>query len=96
MKAPSTPSAAASDGVASPPYIEPRTQTIRNNAGARFLVAANRSRRGMWRMARSASGTKSGRNLVRIMMKVPKADASMSPGKKPAVNRPDRPTYAGY
>ena len=55
---PSTPTAAASDGVARPPYIEPSTHAIRNNAGASSFSAAKRSRhRDAARSLRSASGT---------------------------------------
>src|SRR5947199_3064969 len=43
MAAPNTPTAAASDGVARPPYIDPSTHAIRNRAGARSFNAAMRA-----------------------------------------------------
>src|SRR5450755_193004 len=55
--APSTPTAAASDGVARPPYIEPSTQAIRNRAGPSSLNEARYSARDAILILRSLSGT---------------------------------------
>ena len=49
QKAPYTPRAAASVGVATPAYIEPITQTIRNIAGASSFSAATRAENGRLR-----------------------------------------------
>src|SRR5262249_51141285 len=43
IAAPNTPTAAASDGVARPPYMDPSTHAIRKRAGARSLSAAMRA-----------------------------------------------------
>ncbi len=84
--APSTPTAAASDGVASPPYIEPSTQAIRNSAGARSLSAAKRSLHGTCESLASVSGTIVRSRLVCSITQAMKVAASRNPGSTPAVN----------
>ena len=86
ITAPSTPTAALSDGVAMPPYIEPSTAPIRKIAGASSFSALRRSTNGMRLSARSASGTSAGRSVVWIITQAMKQPASRKPGMNPAVN----------
>ena len=83
--APSTPTAAASDGVAMPPYIEPSTHRIRKRAGARSFSAAKRSPQLISRRSCSAGGTRPGRSQECSIIQPMKLPASMKPGRKPAV-----------
>ena len=80
MSAPSTPTAALSDGVAMPPYIEPSTATMRKIAGASSFSARIRSSIAMRLSARSLSGTSPGRSVVWIITQAMKHPASRGPG----------------
>ena len=84
--APSTPTPAASDGVARPPYIEPSTHRIRNTTGPSSRIEAMYSATVARRAFRSFSGTSSGFSVVWIMIQAMKHPASRKPGMKPAVN----------
>ena len=84
--APSTPTPAASDGVARPPYIDPRTHRIRNTAGPSSLIEARYSAAEAIRILRSPSGTSDGRKAVWIMIQAMKQAARRRPGMKPALN----------
>ena len=86
ISAPSTPTAALSDGVAMPPYIEPSTAAIRKIAGASSFSARMRSSIERLRRSRSAAGTRPGRKVVWIITQAMKQPASRKPGMKPAVN----------
>ena len=86
MIAPSTPTAALSDGVARPPYIEPSTAVMRKIAGASSFSALMRSIIGMRLSARSLAGTRFGRSVAWIITHAMKQPASRKPGMKPAVN----------
>ena len=67
MSAPSTPTAAASEGLAMPPYIEPSTARIRNTTGPRCRRPSNLSAR---LMVSVSSGASEGFQLVRIPSQV--------------------------
>jgi hypothetical protein len=71
---------------ASPPYIEPSTDAIRNIAGASSFNARMRSSIVRLRRSRSVSGTRPGRSVVWIITQAMKQPASRKPGMKPAVN----------
>ena len=86
IRAPNTPTPAASEGVARPPYIEPSTHRIRNTAGPSSLIEARYSAIDAIRTLRSASGTSDGLIAVWIMIQAMKQPASRKPGMKPAVN----------
>src|SRR5262249_15470753 len=77
--APSTPTAAASDGVARPPYIEPSTHRIRKTAGpSSRMDARNSAPQGMPPLP-PALGHKPG--LGRVMDQAPRQEAAAR--KKP-------------
>jgi len=86
IRAPSTPTPAASDGVASPPYIEPSTHRIRNTAGPSSRIERRYSAREAMRSSRSPSGTKEGLMAVWTMIQAMKQLANRKPGMNPAVN----------
>ena len=86
ISAPNTPTPAASDGVARPPYIEPSTHRIRNTAGPSSRIEARYSAADAIRTLRSAAGTSDGLIAVWIMIQAMKQPASRKPGMKPAVN----------
>ena len=67
ISAPSTPTAAASDGLAIPPYIEPSTAKIRNTTGPRCRRPSSLSAR---LMRSASSGASEAFQLARMPSQV--------------------------
>ena len=87
MSAPSTPTAALSDGVAMPPYIEPSTAAIRKIAGASSFSARDAVEHRMRLRSRARCPARApGASVVWIITQAMKQPASRKPGMKPAVN----------